>query len=199
MHIDSTAVWVNAGRASATGGAGGTGGNDTTEPTFDDGGGGGGGGAGHVPGAAGTGPDDGTDGVIGDDTSSGAGPFSGGAGGTTDYAGSRLTIEVGAMNGADGGDAIHLNHAVTIVNANGEIWGGGGGGAGGWSFNGDYGRHGGAGGAPGVAGALGTDIDTVSAEWSSGGAAGYAIRLSGNGAVTWVSGENSPNVEGTVG
>ena len=187
MHVDSVGYWINLGIVGGDGGAGGAGGTA--------GGAGAGGGAGHTKGAGGAGGGAGTSGADGEDVSAGAAPYTGGAGGVTDFP----TLSVsGAGNGADGADAIALNHAITLVNASGEIIGGGGGGAGGW-HNLFFGRHGGAGGDAAADGALGTEIGSVVGEVTSVGVAGFAIRYSGNGSATFLSGDSSPNVEGTVG
>lgn len=191
MHVDSVGFWFrNGAEIQGAGGEGGKGAVGIAAPTVG-GGGGGGGGAGRLIGAGGLkGADQGTDGSDGDLVGNG------GAGGTTSSADG---VIVDIYDGTDGGDAIQLNHAVTIDNGAGEIWGGGGGGAGGWYLLTTGGRHGGAGGDSGQPGELGTQIDSVFSELTAPGAGGYAIRYSGSGAAVFSGAGPGPDIQGTVG
>lgn len=186
LHESSVGIWSNLGKIHAAGGNGA----DGAPGTGIGGGGGGGGGAGNVPGSGGSGDPDGTNGA---DGTSGDPPGNGGAGGTTQFFTNLLVFP-----GTDGGDAVRLSHSVTISNGSGEIWGGGGGGAPGWFAAGRGGRDGGDGGDTATAGSLGTLLNPGDFTQTPGDA-GFAIRLFGSGAVTWVDGDSDPNVKGTVG
>lgn len=195
FHADTVGYWFidPLGEIQGHGGVGGVGSDPESNPG---GGGGGGGGAGRLVGTGGAAGGD--LGVAGSDGDLVGG---GGAGGATDTSDPVTFLTVG--DGGVGGDAVHLNHAVTIANA-GAIWGGGGGGAGGW-YQGTlppaYGRNGGAGGDAGLSGNFGTQIGTVLGDLSFGGDAGWAIRYSGSGGTTFspVAGGLDPLLKGVVG
>lgn len=172
MHADSVGYWTNEGRISAAGGWGGAG----LPVTGTSGAGGGGGGAGDFVGVGGSGDPDGTDGDSGTATAGGNG-------------GANFGLTIIGISGEPGGDAIWVNHQITIANGSGEIWGGGGGGAAG--FGGFAPGAGGANGLPGV------DAGTSS---SKGGVAGNSVRLiSGAPAPVFMSGGADPNLKGAVG
>lgn len=168
LHADSEGYWIVDGDVIGAGGDGGDGqGYFQAGPPFagDIGCGGGGGGAGLPAGAAGAGYQNGTNGSAGSTWPTTTG---GAAGANSDNASNGTQAAVAATAG---GDAIRLNHAVTIE-FSGNIGGGGGGGAPGTSAFGVTL-------SPGAGGDLG-----VAGGGTSGGAAGYAIRYSGSGNAT---------------
>ena len=114
----------------------------------------------------------------------------GGSSGATD--GGTSAAEPGAIGGA----AIDSSGvSLTIINANGEIHGGGGGGGGGGVSSVSIGG-GGAGGDIGDPGIAGT-VSGVSPP-GAGGAAGHAVKYT-SGSTSFLSGGTSPNVEGPLG
>ena len=191
---------VNEGRIA---GAGGNGGDGARAGEGDEFSGAGGGGAGALFGEGGLGVAGrtGADGDDGDANNGGLG-------------GSPVKSATGDSNapgqeGLKGGDAVlaEKDAYLTIVNGSGEIWGGGGGGGAGATW-GDFlpeandAGSGGKGGDPGEAGDPGEDKPGGAFYWppgyapKAGGAAGNAI--GGKPTITWVSGETSPNVKGSV-
>lgn len=169
-------------------GAGGVGGQGRWATGSDESAGGGGGGAGTVVGEGGEGYT-GQPATMGDDGTATAG----GQGGSSGGAGTGIPNR-GRTNGGDGGDAIEAGDCdVTIVNASGEVWGGGGGGSGGDGV-GASSPDAGDGGDPGEDG----DDEASGLFPGSGGTAGYAVRVSGSGSATFASGGSAPNVKGLV-
>lgn len=171
---------INEGRISGAGGAGGAGGDAYAGSAQV--GAGGGGGAGTVVGAGGTATSPATAGSAGTDST-------GGAHGTSAIAGGSPAFKA-TEEGENGGDAIaSALVTLSIINANGEIWGGGGGGVGGFEPNPTL-NDGGDGGD------AGEDAEHIGLLAS--GFAGNAIR--GDAAnITFVSGATDPNVKGDVG
>jgi len=183
-------IWFINGDVIGMGGAGGDGGVDD-EFGYGDYGGGGGGGAGYAGGAGGsvlwasatagsvggawpttTGGSNGAGALIGPDPSPGT-----------------TANDVAPGVAGVGGDAVTLNHQVTIY-LSGTIGGGGGGGAGGWAHQYPF-THpagtffdGASGGDLGVAGGDGDPTSSPPDLPALGGAAGYAIRYSGSGSAT---------------
>lgn len=181
---------VNRGRISGYGGAGGDGG--VNDSFVGDGiGGGGGGGAGALVGAGGTNTHPSStpaqDGTAGTATLGGSGGVGKTVPGATDTDG---------KDGEDGGDAlVYTSHALTIINANGQIWGGGGGGGGEGPNGGGNVEAGGDGGDIGEDGEPGGGGASDVAP-GAGGAAGHY--LNGGVAATFISGDVYPNVRGNV-
>lgn len=169
-------TWVVDGDITGAGGAGGDG--ELAELLLFSFGGGGGGGAGAIVGAGGTGVSPATDGADGTATT-------GGAGGLTSFGLGAGNEE--STDGVDGGDAVQLNHVVTVV-LSGTIAGAGGGGGGAAFVFGEAVPDGGDGGDLGEAGDSGGDA-------SPGGSAGFAVRYSESGDATITGG----TVIGTVG
>lgn len=167
LHVDSEGFWIVEGDVYGAGGAGG----GHTAGVFPLGfsPGGGGGGAGTEIGSGGTAVGAGTNGSDGTATT-------GGSGGSNNAANASIAALVVAENG---GDAIALNHSVTVL-VTGSIRGGGGGGSHPTLVSDPPGDGG--------------DLDQPGTG-SLPGAAGYAVRLSGSGA--WSA--SGGGIVGTVG
>lgn len=175
----SVGVWEVDGDITGAGGDGGDGGGLGGFGAFAGGGGGGGGGA--VVGTGGSGHESADDGDDGTATDGGAGGAS-----VADAASNPLT---GALAGEAGGDAVQINHPITVT-LSGTIAGAGGGGGGSNCNLVDDTLPGGDGGDLGVAG------DESGGPFSAaGGAAGFAVRYSESGDATITGG----TVIGTVG
>lgn len=170
---------LNLGRIQGKGGDGGRGQDGRPSGPTNEKGGGGGGGAGTQVGSGGSASSPATAGS--DGTSS-----AGGAGGSNAVGGASQSVS--GDGGEDGGVALVCGGIVTeIVNANGEIWGGGGGGSGGgYGFVGSPTAPG-AGGGPGEDGTAGY--------FAPAGSAGAAVLGS---SVTFLSGSSDPNVKGSI-
>lgn len=176
----SVGRWFVAGDITGAGGDGGDGGGLGGFSSFAGGGGGGGGGA--VVGAGGSGYLTANDGADGTATNGGAGGAS-----VADGASDPLFE---ALDGEAGGDAVQINHPITVIRS-GTIAGAGGGGGGSNCNLVDDTMPGGDGGDLGAAGdGVGVPFPT------SGGAAGYAVRYSESGDATIT---GSGTTIGTVG
>ena len=181
FNSSSSGIWSVAGDIIGAGGDGGDGGGLHGGGVFAGGGGGGGAGVTKV-GVGGSGHLTASDGSDGTATTGGAG------GASIVDTDSESTLA--ATEGVVGGDAIHINHPITVVLL-GTI-GSGGGGGGGTSEPSDV-SPGGAGGDIGDAGDAGGIFFPI-----AGGDAGFAIRYSESGDAT-VNLIDSGEVKGTVG